>query len=126
MARVLIIDDNASNLKLGRLTLQRAGHEVVCTTSPLEALSLASGQPFDVILADIQMPEMDGFQLLGKLREMEPTRFTPVLAVTAHAMRGDAEKILAAGFDDYLGKPYLCHSLVSAVDRLLGEGRGRP
>jgi CheY-like chemotaxis protein len=118
---VLIADDRSSSRELLRLVLERAGYAVIEAEDGNQALDQTrSGNP-DLVLMDLQMPGLDGYEVLAALRS-DP-RFTtlPVLALTASAMRGDREHILAAGFTDYLAKPAGPELLRETVARLLGE-----
>lgn len=120
--RILIADDRASSRELLRLVLDRAGYEVIEAEDGLEALERArTGNP-DLILLDLQMPRLDGYGTLAELRREERFRTLPILALTASAMLGDREKILAAGFTDYLSKPAGPELLRETVARLLNGG----
>jgi CheY-like chemotaxis protein len=104
---ILLADDNAINRAVAAGILSRKGHTLVHAANGLEAVDAFTAQKFDVILMDIQMPEMDGFAATARIREIEKTtgRHTPIVAMTAHAMAGDRERCLAAGMDDYISKP---------------------
>ncbi len=115
--RVLLAEDNAVNQKLAVRLLQKMGHAVEVATDGRKALHAASGGGFDVVLMDVQMPEMDGLAATAAIRQMEKAtgRRVPIIAMTAHAMRGDREKCLAAGMDEYLTKPLHVSELASAL-----------
>ena len=118
-AVILIADDRASSRELLRTVLLRAGYEVLEAEDGEQALAQArSGHP-DLILLDLQMPGLDGFGVLAELRGDPRFKDLPVLALTASAMRGDREKILEAGFTDYLAKPAGPDTLRETVARLL-------
>lgn len=104
---VLLAEDTAANQKVVSAMLKKQGHEVVIATNGREAVDQFARRRFDVVLMDVQMPILDGFQATRAIREMELDlgRRTPIVAMTAHAMRGDREKCLSAGMDDYLSKP---------------------
>ncbi|HTV83485.1 MAG TPA: response regulator [Acidobacteriaceae bacterium] len=119
--RILIADDRASSRELLRLVMGRAGYEVIEAEDGLEALERARADTPDLILLDLQMPRLDGYGVLAELRREERFRTLPILALTASAMRGDREKILAAGFTDYLSKPAGPDLLRETVARLLGD-----
>jgi CheY-like chemotaxis protein len=124
-AVILIADDRASSRELLRTVLQRAGYEVLEAEDGVQALAQArSGHP-DLILLDLQMPGLDGFGVLAELRGDPEFRDLPVLALTASAMRGDREKILEAGFTDYLAKPAGPEIVRETVARLLGPSGER-
>ena len=116
---ILIADDRPSSRELLRTVLERAGYAVIEAEDGEEALVQArNGQP-SLILLDLQMPRLDGYAVLEQLRKDERLRRIPVLALTASAMRGDRERILAAGFTDYLAKPAGPELLRETVARLL-------
>jgi CheY-like chemotaxis protein len=115
--RVLVVEDNEENQRLIRHHLESIGATVVIAENGLEALEKSAQSRFDVVLMDIQMPRMDGFQTLAALRRRGATG--PVIALTAHAMKGDRERCLAAGFTDYLAKPVTGKLLLEAVQSFL-------
>jgi CheY-like chemotaxis protein len=119
--RILIADDRASSRELLRLVLARAGYEVIEAEDGIDALERARAANPDLILLDLQMPRLDGYGTLAELRREERFRTLPILALTASAMRGDREKILAAGFTDYLSKPAGPDQLRETVAKLLGS-----
>jgi signal transduction histidine kinase/DNA-binding response OmpR family regulator len=106
-ARILLAEDNVVNQRVARAILERAGHTVVVASTGESAVSTWHQQPFDVILMDVQMPDIDGFQATALIREKEKVSgtHTPIIAMTAHAMSGDRERCLDAGMDDYISKP---------------------
>jgi len=103
--RILLAEDNAINQRLATVMLQRAGHAVRAVDSGMKVLSALAEEHFDLVLMDVQMPEMDGFQATRAIRERPEWTSLPVVAMTAHAMKGDRERCLRAGMDDYLPKP---------------------
>jgi two-component system, cell cycle response regulator DivK len=105
MAKVLIIEDNAANMTLATFLLQSVGHTVIAATTAEVGLTLARAEQPDLILMDIQLPGMDGLQATGLLKSDDTTRDIPVIALTALAMKGDEERIRAAGCDGYIAKP---------------------
>ena len=104
-ARILVIEDNPDNLRLAGFLLTAFGHEPVLASSGAEGLELAVADPPDLILLDLQMPELDGFETVRRLRAEAAVERTPIVALTAYAMSEDRERVLAAGFDGYLTKP---------------------
>jgi two-component system, sensor histidine kinase and response regulator len=104
---VLLVEDNVVNQMVAQSLLERRGFEVVLAGNGREGVAVFQRRPFDLVLMDIQMPEMDGFEALAAIRALEERagRHTPVVALTAHAMKEDRDRCLAAGFDDYLSKP---------------------
>lgn len=117
--RILIADDRASSRELLRLILERAGYEVLEAQDGVQALERARQGSPDLILLDLQMPRLDGYGALAELRQDPRFARAPILALTASAMRGDREKILAAGFTDYLSKPAGPELLRETVAKLL-------
>jgi CheY-like chemotaxis protein len=116
--RVLLAEDNVVNQMLAMRLLEKAGHEVFLVPNGREALHAWSAQTFDLVLMDVQMPEMDGLQATEEIRRRESFEgrsHTPVLAMTAHAMHGDRERCLNAGMDGYLTKPLRQADLLSAL-----------
>jgi two-component system cell cycle response regulator DivK len=105
MAKVLVIEDNAPNLALAIFLLQSVGHAVVSAVDAEAGLTLARDEQPNLILMDIQLPGMDGLEAIALLKRDQVTRAIPVIALTALAMKGDEERIRAAGCDDYIAKP---------------------
>ncbi len=105
---ILLAEDNAINQKLAQRVLEKAGHQVTVAVNGLRALEALETGHFDLILMDVQMPEMDGFEAARRIREAERStgRHIPIVAMTAHAMVGDRERCLEVGMDDYLPKPF--------------------
>ena len=115
MARILIIEDNAANMKLGVLLLETAGHTVITATDAEAGLTLARAERPDLILMDIQLPGMDGLEATAQLKQDEATRAIPVIALTALAMKGDEERIRAAGCDGYIAKPMRYQDFLATI-----------
>lgn len=122
---ILIADDRPSSRELLRLVLERAGYAVIEAEDGEKALDRARAGNPDLVLLDLQMPVLDGYGVLAALRGEERFRNLPVLALTASAMRGDRERIMDAGFTDYLAKPAGSEVLRETVARLLREARVR-
>lgn len=123
MSRVLLIEDNPTNRKLIGDVLRRAGHDVREAFSADEGIPVAVALHPDLIVMDIQLPGTDGLTATRLLRADHATRDIPILAVTAHAMRGDEKRILAAGCDGYVAKPIAYKLLLAEVNRLLGQAK---
>jgi len=118
--RVLLAEDNRINQMLAKRLLERWGHEVVLAETGRQAVTAHAQQKFDVILMDVQMPEMNGFEATAAIRAVEGTSSdgTPIVAMTAHAMKGDRERCLAAGMNDYVSKPIDPAILFAVIDRV--------
>ena len=112
---VLVVEDNPKNMKLFRDVLQATGFETLEATTGEEAIDLAVAHAPALVLMDIQLPGIDGVEALARLRTDERTASIPVLALTAQAMHGDEERLLAAGFDGYVSKPVDVMGLVNTV-----------
>lgn len=118
--RILLAEDSKMNQVLAIGILQREGHIVCVANDGQEAIAAFQAQPFDLILMDVQMPEVDGLQATAAIREIEAATgtHTPILAMTAHALTGDRERCLATGMDGYLSKPVRLKELVRAIETL--------
>jgi two-component system, cell cycle response regulator DivK len=119
--RILVVDDNLTNLKLMQLLLTRAGFDVHPSARADEALTMLRSMTPDLILVDLQLPDVDGLTLTRQLKADPATRDIPIVAVTASAMKGDEEKARAAGCDGYLTKPIDTRELTSYLARYLGR-----
>jgi two-component system cell cycle response regulator DivK len=115
MATVLLVEDNAANMKLATFILQSAGYTVISARDAEGGLTLARTECPDLILMDIQLPGMDGLVATGLLKQDPATRAIPVIALTALAMKGDEERILAAGCDGYVAKPLNYRDFLAVV-----------
>ena len=121
--RVLVVEDNEKNMKLFRDVLRAKGYRTLEARTGGHAVELATEHGPDLVLLDIQLPDIDGVEALTQLRADERTASIPVLAVTAQAMHGDRERFLAAGFDGYVSKPVNVVELVGTVRQHCGVGR---
>lgn len=119
---ILIVDDNATNLKLTKVLLIKEGYEVLTASSAEEALRLLEGSQPRLILMDIQLPGMDGLTLTRQLKAAPKTKDIVVVALTAYAMKGDEEKARAAGCDGYVTKPIDTQALPGLVAGYLRKG----
>ena len=120
--RILVADDNLVNQKVAKRMLERLGYSVALANDGKQALSAIKTASFDLIMMDVQMPEMDGLEATRHIREWEAgkTRI-PIIALTAHAMDSHREECLAAGMDSFLAKPILLESLKLQIERLTEE-----
>jgi two-component system cell cycle response regulator DivK len=119
MTKILLVEDNAANRRLLGDVMKHAGYEVHAVENADDGLALAFAGMFDLVVIDLQLPGMDGLTATRLLRADERTREMTVLAVTAHAMRGDKKRILDAGCDGYVAKPIAYKDFLAEVRRLL-------
>ena len=118
-AAILVVEDNRDNMELMEYLLTSFGYAPVLATGGAEAVRRAREQPPDLILMDLQMPEMDGHEARDEIRKQPGLEGCTIGAVTAFAMLGDQERIIAAGFDGYISKPIAPESFVAEVERFL-------
>lgn len=120
MAHILIVDDNPANAEVASVVCTSAGHSVRLAANGLDVLRrLLDKERFDLVLLDVLMPEMDGLEVAQTLRETQQYGGLPLIAVTAVSGRRDTEKLLAAGVDAVVSKPYRKDDLLRAIDRVL-------
>ena len=122
MAKVLVVDDDARNLRLAATVLEQAGHEVLCAEDGAEGVEAALAHAPDLVLMDVQMPGMDGIAALRRLRAEAGTAALKVVALTALTMKGDRERLMKEGFDGYLEKPIRYNEFLASIAALL-QGR---
>ena len=125
-ARLLLAEDNLTNQKVAVQLLTKKGYSVVVAADGLQAIEQFRNQRFDAVLMDIQMPQLGGYDATAAIRELEkPTgERTPIIALTAHAMKGDRERCLEAGMDDYLSKPIRALELFGKIEKWVGQPEG--
>jgi len=115
-ARVLVVEDNDMNMQLVEYLLEEGGYQIVKAASGEEALSIArTGDPVDLILMDIHLPGIDGLSVVREMKTDAVTSAIPILALTAHAMRGDKDRFLEAGCDGYISKPIDVKTFLSSI-----------
>ena len=120
MAKILIVEDNAANMALAVFLLESAGHTVRSATNAETGLTLARDEQPQLILMDVQLPGMDGLEATAFLKRDAATRAIPVIALTALAMKGDEERIRAAGCDGYIAKPLAYKDFLAVISAQLG------
>jgi two-component system cell cycle response regulator DivK len=121
MAKILVVEDNPTNITLAIFLLESAGHTVISAPDAEAGLTLARDQQPNLILMDIQLPGMDGLQATMLLKRDEATRDIPVIALTALAMKGDEERIRAAGCDGYIAKPLAYRDFLAVITAQLAS-----
>jgi two-component system, cell cycle response regulator DivK len=126
MSTILIVEDNEKNMKLVRDILQHKGHATLEATTGGEGVRLAVERRPDLVLMDIQLPDIDGIEALRRIRAEPALDAVPVLAVSASVMPDEQHKIVTSGFDAFITKPIALKPFVDAVQRFLAEGRRRP
>ena len=119
MAKILIVEDNPDNMKLFKAVLAMRSHTVVGLLGGEGLVETLRAEAPDLVLLDIQLPGADGYQLLATMRSAVPTGLPPVVALTAHAMSGDRERAMTAGFDGYLTKPIDVGTFGQSVEAFL-------
>jgi two-component system, sensor histidine kinase and response regulator len=124
---ILVAEDNPTNQTLVRLLLEQHRHRVTLVPDGREAVAKSATRPFDLILMDVQMPEMDGFEATAAIRQRERAtgRHIPIVAMTAHAMAGDRERCLEQGMDGYVSKPLRSDDLLAAIDNIFEPEKSR-
>lgn len=122
--KILVVEDNPTNMRVIRMVLRNKGYGLLEATDGEEALVVAmEGHP-DLIVMDIQLPKMDGLEVTRRLRQTPEFKQTPIIALTASAMEGDREKIMAAGCDKYISKPVNTRQFPQLVAEMLQQGGG--
>ena len=119
MARILYVEDNEDNIYVVKNRFARAGYTVLVATDGEQGVAMAAAEQPDLILMDLRLPVLDGWEATRRIKEQPETRHIPVIALTAHAMTGDREKALAAGCDDFDTKPVEMPRLLEKVRALL-------
>jgi CheY-like chemotaxis protein len=120
MPKILLVEDNEMNRDMLSRRLQRKGFEVAIAVDGRQGVEMAKADSYDLILMDMSLPEIDGWEATRQLRAESETQKVPIIALTAHAMAGDRERALEAGCDDYDTKPIELPRLLSKMESLLG------
>jgi len=121
MTRILLIEDNEMNRDMLLRRLIRRGYEIRIAVDGTQGLAMALGDPPDIILMDMSLPDIDGWETTRRMRAEAALREVPIIALTAHAMEGDREKALAAGCSDYDTKPVDLERLIARMNQLLDQ-----
>jgi CheY-like chemotaxis protein len=121
--KILYVENNDDNIYVVKNRLRRAGFTVLIATDGEQGVAMAADQQPDLVLMDLSLPVLDGWQATRRLKAGAGTRHIPVIALTAHAMTGDREKALAAGCDDFDTKPVEIGRLIEKIQALVGKGR---
>jgi CheY-like chemotaxis protein len=121
MSKILLVEDNEMNRDMLSRRLERKGYEVTMAIDGREGVEMAQAGGYDLILMDMSLPEIDGWEATRQLRAVAETESVPIIALTAHAMAGDREKALEAGCDDYDTKPIELERLLSKMEALLNK-----
>jgi two-component system, cell cycle response regulator DivK len=124
MTKVLVVEDNEMNRDMLSRRLMRRGFQVIFAVDGQQGVDLARSERPDIILMDMSLPVMDGWEATRRVKSDDATRGVPVIGLTAHAMSGDREKAIEAGCDEYDTKPVELERLIGKIERLLGAGKG--
>jgi len=124
MTKVLVVEDNEMNRDMLSRRLTRRGFHVIFAVDGQQGVDLARSERPDIILMDMSLPVIDGWEATRRVKSDDATRGVPVIGLTAHAMAGDREKAIEAGCDDYDTKPVELERLIGKMERLLGAGKG--
>ena len=125
MAKILLVEDNEMNRDMLSRRLQRRGYHVVLAVDGQSGVEMAQNQAPDLVLMDMSLPVLDGWEVACRLKADAPTKHIPIIALTAHAMSSDREKALDAGCDDYDTKPIELARLLGKIEALLSRGGGK-
>src|SRR5580700_6154106 len=124
MTKVLYVEDNEDNIYMLKNRLSRKGYTVLIATDGAQGVAMAAAEQPELILMDLSLPVLDGWEATRQIKAAETTRHIPVIALSAHAMTGDREKALAAGCDDFDSKPIVMPRLLEKIHALSPAGRG--
>jgi CheY-like chemotaxis protein len=122
MAKILLVEDNEMNLDMLSRRLEKRGHQILVATDGAQGVALAQSELPHLILMDMSLPVMDGWEATRRLKGSPDTRHIPIIALTAHAVAGDRERCLEAGCDDYENKPVKFPQLMTKIEHFLNQG----
>ncbi|MBM4238855.1 MAG: response regulator [Gammaproteobacteria bacterium] len=120
MKRILVVEDTDDNLEILQLVLEREGYAVLQATDGLQGVAMAINEQPDLVLMDIRLPEIDGYEATRRIKADPRSAKIPIVAVTSYAISGDRKKCMDAGCDDYITKPYLPPDLVAMIRKHIG------
>ncbi len=121
MKTALIIEDNENNMELIKFILKTAGYDTICAESGMAGFEMAMEKKPDFVILDIQLPDIEGTEVLKMIRENETDQHMPIIAVTSYAMAGDRERMLASGCDGYIEKPIDPELIVDKIKAIIGD-----
>lgn len=121
MTKILLVEDNELNRDMLQRRLVRRGYEVICAMDGSQAISMTESELPNIVLMDLSLPEVDGWEATKRIKAMEHLKHIPIIALTAHAMSGDRERALDAGCDDYATKPIDMFDLLKKIENLLSS-----
>jgi CheY-like chemotaxis protein len=124
--KILVVEDNPRNMRLITMTLRGKGYELLEATDGEQALDMATRERPNLIIMDVQLPKLDGLEVTKRLRATPVSSQIPIIALTAYAMKGDREKAIAAGCDEYVSKPIDTRQFPEVVAEMLRRGRDKP
>ena len=119
--KILVVEDNPENMRVMEMVLRRKDYILLKAIDGEEALDVATTEKPDLILMDIQIPKMDGLEVTRRLRKSRAFSHTPIIGITAYAMKGDREKVLESGCNAYLSKPFSIHELMAMIAEMLSQ-----
>ncbi len=122
--KILIVEDNPQNMRLIEMTLESRDHSLLKATDGEEALNMAKTQRPDLIIMDVRLPQINGLEVTRKLRQIPAFNNTPIIALTAYAMKGDREMLIQSGCDAYLSKPFDTRELRNLITEILSRQKG--
>jgi len=123
--KILLVEDNEMNRDMLSRRLNKKGYQVVVATDGVQGVNMAQTELPDIILMDMSLPELDGWQATQQIKQMDVTKHIPVIALTAHAMTGDREKAISAGCDDYDTKPIELPRLLQKIQSLINDPQSK-
>ncbi len=121
MKTVLVVEDNIDNMELITVILKRNGYKVHSAETGQQGIDIATEEQLDFIILDIQLPDMDGMNVIRMIRSLKVNEDIPIIAMTSYAMSGDRQKVMSAGFNGYIEKPIEPENVISQIKEVIGE-----